>query len=310
MTDQASPFSQDAISTNQGGRLTDEQSRLWHQIARYRRQSLRGVAYVFAAMGAFLLLANGSPVNAAKRTRGGLMSLAVASILVVAGYLEPVNADVREGRVESVEGAIGKRVVQVHAPPGSARFYFDVAGRRLQAMPRAYAAAPEAGFVRVYFLPRSRRVVNLEQLPDPQIATGPGAAKQIFANYANALLKHDRTALDEASAHVAALEHAVEGPPPSSNERGGRTAPHRLDADELHGTWTNPLLTITLMKNGVATMTTALDGVRREGRWSIDANGRLLTNATGTLEPIEASLQGNQLTIVIEGKRVAFTRVA
>ena len=187
MADQESPFSQDAVPVNQSGRLTDQQAQLWARIAKRRRQSVRGVAVPFAAIGAILLFANGPAAKAAARANGAVAFLGIAAILVVAANLEPVNADVREGRVESVEGAIAKRVMMLRGP-GSRFYALDVGGRRLRASSRAALdAAPDAGYVRVYFFPRSRRVVNLEQLPDPPIPTGSGAAQEIFLNFAHAL---------------------------------------------------------------------------------------------------------------------------
>ena len=98
MLDQESPFSQSALPTNQSGRLTDEQSQRWARIAKGRRQSVRGVAYVFAAMSALLLFFPGPAAKAAARTNGGIAFLAVTAILLVGANLEPVNADVRERR--------------------------------------------------------------------------------------------------------------------------------------------------------------------------------------------------------------------
>jgi hypothetical protein len=309
MADQESPFSQDAVPVNQSGRLTDQQAQLWARIAKRRRQSVRGVAVPFAAIGAILLFANGPAAKAAARANGAVAFLGIAAILVVAANLEPVNADVREGRVESVEGAIAKRVMMLRGP-GSRFYALDVGGRRLRASSRAALdAAPDAGYVRVYFFPRSRRVVNLEQLPDPPIRTGSGAAQEIFLNFAHALRSLDRTAIAEASAHVAALKHVVEGPPPhAAGAASDRAHSSRLQADDLYGTWTNPVMTISFMKNGIATITPAFGSARRDGHWSVDGNGRLLTDASGTLEPIEASIDGDRLTIVFEGQRVAFTR--
>jgi hypothetical protein len=310
MPDQQSPFSQSALPTNERGRLTDEQSRLWAGIAKRRRQSVRGVAYVFAAISALLLFANGPAAKGAGRAVGVVSFLAVAAILVVGSGLEPVNADAREGRVESVEGAIAKHTRQVKSP-GRPLYLLDVGGRRLQAITRAaYDAAPDAGIVRAYFLPRSRRVVNLEQLADPPVPAGPGAAQEVFQHYAHALLSGDRTARAEASAQVAALKHVIEGSTPGAST-GGKDLPRSsgLRAEDLYGTWTNPVMTVTFLKNGVATLTTTFGGTSREGHWSIDASGRLLADASGSLEPLDASLNGNKLTIVIEGQRLAFTRV-
>jgi hypothetical protein len=311
MAEEKSPFSQTALPINQSGRLSDEQAQRWGRIAKGRRQSVRGVAYVFAAMSALLLFFPGPAAKAAARTNGGIAFLAVTAILLVGANLEPVNADVREGRVESVEGAIAKRSTQSRGAPGHTwSYYLDVGGRRLRASSRAsFDAAPDAGYVRVYFFPRSGRVVNLEQLADPPIPTGPGAAQEIFQDFAGAVLSRDRTAIAEASAHVAALKHVFEGPPPHPSSDGSDRAPSsRLRADDLCGTWANPMVTVTFRENGIATMTPAFGAERRDGHWSVDANGRLLTDASGTLEPVEAYLEGRRLTIVIDGQRVAFTR--
>ena len=67
---------------------------------------------------------------------------------------------------------------------------------------------------------------------------------------------------------------------------------------------------VTFMKNGIVSMTMAFGGTRRDGHWSVDANGRLVTDASGSLEPLDATLNGDQLTIVIEGQRMTFTRTS
>lgn len=309
MPDQHSPFSQSALPANQSGRLSDEQAQRWGRIAKGRRQSVRGAALPFAAIGALLLFANFPSAKAAARTNGGIAFFGIAAILVIAANLEPVTADVREGRVESVEGAISKSYRSTYKAPGSRLYLLHVGGRRLQALSRlSYDAAPDAGYVRVYFLPRSKRVVNLEQLADPPIPTGSGAAQEIVQNFAQAVLTRDRTTIAEAGARVMALKHAIEGPPPRMSADGSDRSSSRLRADDLYGTWTNPMLTVTFMKNGIATVIMGVGGTRRDGHWSVDANGRLLTDASGSLEPLDATLSGNQLTIVIEGQRVAFTR--
>lgn len=307
MADQNSPFSQEALPVNQSGRLSDEQAQRWGRIAKRRRRSAQGLALPFAAIGALVLIANGPPAKAVERHNTGLAFLAIAAALLVVPPLEPVNADVREGRLESVEGAIAKRTTGLKGTgPGNRYYSIVVGGRRLRALSRAsFDAAPDAGYVRVYFFPRSCRVVNLEQLPDPPIPTGSGAAQEILQNFGRALISVDRTAIAEASAQMAALKHVVEGPPTSASDRAHASGLH---ADDLYGTWTNPILTISFMKNGIATMTPALGGARREGHWSVDRNGRLSTDMSGTMEPIEASRDGDRLTIVFEGQRVTFTR--
>jgi hypothetical protein len=50
--------------------------------------------------------------------------------------------------------------------------------------PATYDAAPDAGVVRLYYLPRSRRVVNLERLPNaplPDVVTPQTMAASVRA---------------------------------------------------------------------------------------------------------------------------------
>ncbi len=311
MPDHDGPFSQSALATNQSGRLTDEQARRWAAIAKGRRQSVRGAALPFAAIGALLLFANFPSANVAARKNGGLVFFGIAAVLVVAANLEPVNADVREGRVESVEGAISKSSRSAYRAPGSRLYLLHVGGRRLEALSRlSYDAAPDAGFVRVYYFPRSRRVVNLEQLPDPSLPTGSDAAQHVIQDFERALLSRDRATIAEATARVAAMKHVIEGPAPRASAAGTDRSSSRMRAEDLYGTWTNPVLTVTFMKNGIATVTMGIGGTRHEGHWSVDTNGRLLTDTSGTLEPLDATLTGKQLTIVIQGQRMAFTRTS
>jgi hypothetical protein len=126
MADQNSPFSQEALPLNQSGRLSDEQAQRWGRIAKGRRRGAQGLAPPFAAIGALLLIANGPTAKAVARTNTGLAFLAIAAVLLVGPPLEPVNADVREGRLESVEGAIAKRTTGLKGSGAGSRYY----GRR------------------------------------------------------------------------------------------------------------------------------------------------------------------------------------
>jgi len=66
---------------------------------------------------------------------------------------------------------------------------------------------------------------------------------------------------------------------------------------------------VTFADNGTATVTTIL-GATRTGHWSVDGQGRLLTDVTGAMEPTDATLEGGRLTIQIEGRRLTFVRAA
>ena len=64
-----------------------------------------------------------------------------------------------------------------------------------------------------------------------------------------------------------------------------------------------------LADDGRATVTT-MAGSSEAGHWSVDGHRRLLTDVTGTMEPIDAVLDGGRLTIQLEGRRLTFTRPA
>jgi hypothetical protein len=292
------PFSQDALPANRSGRLSDEQLRRWQEIARERRMGIRRAAYLPGAIGTVLLIADGPPSKAVARRLVGAASLALIPVIIVLANHDALSADVREGRVESIEGAITKRVVRGRT---LSRFYMEIGRRRLQVSRSGYDAAPDAGIVRAYYLPRSLRVVNLERLPDPALPMGPDAAQQIIAGLIGALRSRDPVAMAEARARAAALLDAIRGDVPSG-------AVTRLTADELYGSWANPLMTVTFGRDGVATLAT-LGGPLRTGRWAIDANGRLVTDASGQMEPIDAWLDRDHLTIAIDNDRIALTRV-
>ncbi|HEY3884642.1 MAG TPA: hypothetical protein VGL62_05505 [Vicinamibacterales bacterium] len=294
----AGSFPQDALPANRNGRLSDAQLRQWHEVARERRKNNRSFAYVAGAIGAVLLIADGSPSKAVARRIVGAASLALVPVILMIANHDALSADLRDGRVESIDGAIAKRVVQGRA---WSSYYFDIDRRRLEVSRSGYDAAPDAGIVRVYFLPRSRRVVNLERLPDPPLPAGPDAARQIVANVIAALHSHDPVALAEARARAAAFADAIKGPAIGSG------ATTHLQAAELYGSWTNPLMTVTFARDGAATLVTA--AAQRTGHWTVDAQGRLLTDATGTLQPLAAWLDGDRLWISVEGRAVLFTRV-
>jgi hypothetical protein len=305
MAGDAGPFSPEDLPTNQTGRLTDNQARTWQLIARDRRKAARSGAYLAGAIGVVLLIANGPASKAATREGLGIGCFGIALVILLASGRNALTADLREGRLDVVEGAIGKHFVQGRGAGGST-YYLDIAERHLRTSRRSYEAAPDAGVVRAYYLPRSRRLVNLEHLPDRPLPTGSDAPQQIVKTVINAIRRHDPVALAEARASAAAFAHAIEGSaPPAANAAEANDS--RPLAEVLCGTWTNPLITVTFAPDGAASVT-AMGGMRRVGRWSIDAGGRLLTDATGEMAPTDATVAGDHLTITVGERRMTFTR--
>jgi hypothetical protein len=110
-----------------------------------------------------------------------------------------------------------------------------------------------------------------------------------------------------ARAELAAIGNAVRGdsvpPPPGSRD------PRPL-AEAIVGTWRNPMMTVTFSADGTASMKSALPGVDREARWSVDASGKLVADIAGTTEPAEAWIASDRLTVVLGGQSLAFVRVS
>jgi len=307
MPDRIEAFPAEALAENRSGRLTENQATRFQRMVSGRRKSTRGLAMPVGAIRALLLILNGPAATAVKRQLAGWGFVTAAAMILAAPAFDPLAADVRGGRVETVQGAVGKRRVQSTGRTGSTRYYLNVAGRQLQTYSSAYDAAPDAGYVRAYYLPRTRRLVNLERLPNPPPPSGPGEARDMFGQMARAFVTRDPVAFAKSRANAAGLidaarESAVEpSDAPSGHRAGG------LVRQALVGQWTHPLVTVTLAEDGTATVTTMM-GATQSGHWSVDGHGRLLTDATGTMEPTDAALDDGRLTIQLEGRRLTFTR--
>ena len=307
MPDHAEPFPVQALAENRSGHLTGDQAVRFQRMVSGRRQGARGLAVPVGAIGALLLILSGPAATAVRRNLAGWGFVAAAAMILIAPVFDPLAADVRDGRVEMVQGAVGKRRTQGKGPGGGiTRYYLNISGRQLQTYLSAFEAAPDAGYVRAYYLPRTRKLVNLERLPNPPLPSSPEEARDMFGRIAHALATHDPDAL--ARANAGGLMDAAKSIVESSDAPGGRVA-GGLVREALVGTWTHPLVTVTLAENGTATLRT-MAGSTQAGHWAVDSRGRLLTDVTGTMEPTDAALDDGRLTIQLEGRRVTFSRAA
>jgi hypothetical protein len=303
------PLPAEALAENRRGRLADDQALKFRRMVKGRRAGTRGLAVPVGAIGVLLLLLSGPAATAVTRHFAGWGFLAAALVILAAPTFDPLAADVRDRRVETIQGAIGKRRAQSMSQTGFTRYYLNIDGRELQTSLSVYDAAPDAGYVRAYYLPRTRRLVNLERLPNPPVPSSSDAARTMFGRMARAFRDRDPVAVAEARASAAGLMDAIQESIIEPSESPGGTFAGGLARDALVGRWTHPLLTATLAENGTLTVTTLM-GARQVGHWSVDGQGRLLIDATGTMEPAAATLDGDHLTIQIEGRRLTFTRAA
>ena len=279
----AGSFPADALEANRAGRLTDDQRKSWTGTDRQWGGNVALIALVLAGAGVALLLGLGhTPLPTPLRLLAGVGCLAGAGVLVYVSLLGggQLTRDLRDGRVEAIEGAISKEhdVLPTYAGANPERCYIDVAGTRLACGRIAYDAAPDAGVVRVSYLPRSRRLINLERLADRPLPAGALDSPDVMmAQAAQALGAHDRAQRAEAMATVAAIKDAMTGPamPPPVGQQDARPL-----AEAIVGSWHGPVMNLMFAPDGTASASLAT-GMRLAGRWSVGGDGKLRLDGMG-----------------------------
>lgn len=303
----------EALEANQAGRLTDDQRRAARGMSRGLRSGEVQLAGALAVIGLLVWFAPGPASDAVAKPLVGIAAIIIAAAILVRGLAgaDPITNDLRSGKVVSVEGAISKRVVETSSRgSSSASYYLDVEHQRIHASRSAYDAAPEAGWVRVYYLPRSHHLVNFEHLPDHAVAPGAmGSPAEILKSMRAAVLSHDEATRAEARAQMAAAGNAMrpveaDPTPPSGAMRDPETLRR-----SLVGEWTSGMLDVVFAADGSVTLKLPA-GVERSGQWSVDGSGHLVSDVTGTSEPGDVWMTGDVLTISVQGQALSFTRKA
>ncbi len=302
------------IEANRAGRLSDNQRRYLKADARSFSRGMLSGALVAAVIGALVATSNGPTPNAWTRPVATAAFLLGALVcLFLAFRPNPEAGDASAGRVETVEGAIGKRSFSTSSRGSSSTsYYFELGEKRYSVGSAEYHAAPDMGWVRLYITPRSHKVVNFERLPDravPDLAGVTPAA--LLGHLGTALFSRDQQTRNETRAEMGALGNALKAQmgvtaapatPPAASERD----PRPLDQAIL-GTWQMGPMSVTFMPDGTM-VATFLGGRQRQGRWSIGPDGKLRADATGSPEPVDAWIANNTLTISQGGEAAAFHR--
>ena len=203
--------------------------------------------------------------------------------------VDPIAWDVRIGRVASVDGAIRKNMLptlmDAAASPRWELRLTKLDGGRANYWTSAplYEYALDFSMVRLFYLPTSRWVINLEQLPDP-----PAGAEGKAADIA------------QAGAHARDIESYIADPAAAASQPAAT-------ADAIVGRWTSPFGTLDFGAGG--TLDAKLgDGSAYQGRWSLDADGRLHADMMGSPMVAEATIAGDELTLVMDGQALALRR--
>jgi hypothetical protein len=307
-------YSTPDIETNRAGRLTDKQRRYLKAAARSFNRSMLTGAVLAAVIGALLAKSNGPAPNAwARPAATAAFFLGALVCLFLALRPNPEAADASGGRVETVDGVIGKR--SISGSRGSSSSYFlEVGEKRYEVGSAEYAAAPEAGWIRLYLTPRTHKVVNFERLPDqvvPDVAGATPAA--LLGQLGKAFLSRDQETRNETRAEMEAMARSVQAqmsfsdkpamPPPAGQQDS------RPLAQAILGTWQMGPTSVTFMPDGTM-VATIMGGMKRQGRWSVGADGKLHADAAGPglSGAADAWIAGDTLTVSQDGGSMAFHR--
>ena len=307
-------FAPDDLDANRAGRLTDSQRKWFRGSARGFRVAELQFAGLATVIGLLVWFAPGPARYATTKPLVGIGCLILAGFLLARSFIgaDSLTRDLRAGRVDSAEGAISKWTISQRSGP--AIHMIGVAGHKIRAARDAYDAAPDAGIVKVYFLPASHRFVNMERLPDRPLPPGalkdPGVAVKDAKDALRGILSRDSIQAAEARAELAAMGNALmgqvegspTGPPPADRDA-------RPLAEAIVGTWHNPMITLAFSADGSVNITN-VGGLSRSGHWSTDASGKLVSDGLGDREAMDAWVAGDELTISMGGMAMKFEKAA
>ncbi len=175
------PFPVEALDANRRGALTATQREGFARVLRLRNRRATIIAAVlFAVAVAVEFMAPALAPVWRIAVVGVALGIALSLVLrIVSGGDKALSRDLRHGRVESVTGPISKEQVSAMDVDGTHICFLKVGDLRVIVSAAANEEAPNSGPVRLYYLPESRKVVNLERLSDA--AMPPGGAHRPLA---------------------------------------------------------------------------------------------------------------------------------
>ncbi len=317
MSDQPTPALDEAsLADNRAGRIADAQRRRLSTIARSGRKNELAGTLVLGMVAAVMFIGKGPANEATQRLLLGVACVIGAIVFLIRGLTgaDALSRDLGDTHVDRVAGAVEREEVRVSGGRGNAAptFYLAVGGRRYHAFRDAYDASPEAGYVALYVLRHSGRVVNLERLPDPALPAGAlDQPADLIHTLAPSLRSHDQVVRAEARAEFEQLAGAEKARIEASMVRGAvapppdQRDPHPLAAS-LPGTWSGAGAKAVFRADGTAVMTWF--GNEVPARWSVDPHGQLHLGLNGRDQPVEAWIAGDTLTVTMDGTGFSFQR--
>jgi hypothetical protein len=309
-----SAFRPEALDANRAGRLTDAQATDLRARASSTRKELIVLGTGFAVIGVVLLTAAGPAAGTAVRLVGGIGGLIVGAALAYVGSPlgSALTRELRDPRVETVEGAVLRDRRVTNTSGSTLHTYTVTVAHRTYKVDRAlFDATPEGGHVRLYVLPRSHTIVNLERLADQPLPPGMIGSPEALEDIGHEMRSGDTDRQAEGLAQLAALYHelrpethkGVHAPPAEARD------PRPL-AESILGAWETGHRTFAFAAGGDLTVT-APSGRTAGGAWSVDGSGQLRFRIGDNPESLmQAWVADGTLSIVDRGETLVLHRVA
>ncbi len=249
------PLASEALDSNRRGELSAAQRDEFALLLQQRNRSAVGIA------GALLVAALLVGVFAAPSVSAvwGIaivvvtVGIAVSLILrVLTGGDKALGRDLRHGRVQAVTGPITKEQESAMDVDSTSVYVLKVGDQRFTVAAVTFEAAPRSGQVRLYYLPASRKVVNLEAFTDGLPTGHPRPlAEAIIGSWRNHFAKATFTSNGRVTASVmgrhSAGQWSVDTEGRLHAEIAGRTeiAQASVSGDELRITLTGRVVTLS-----------------------------------------------------------------
>jgi hypothetical protein len=198
------PLRSDALDSNRRGQLSPTQHDGFARPLQQRNRNALSIAGALLVVA--ILVGVFAPLSLAPiwciAIEVVVLGIAVSLILrVLTGADKALDRDLRQGRVQALTGPIAREQELATDPDGTRVYFLKVGDQRFPVTAMTFEGAPRSGQVRLYYLPVSRKVVNLEALTDGILTGAPRPlADAIIGSWRN----HFATATFTLDGHVTA----------------------------------------------------------------------------------------------------------
>jgi hypothetical protein len=249
------PLSSEALDSNRRGELTATQRDGFARLLQQRNRSalaIAGVLFAVAVLGGVFAAPSLSPIWRIAIV-GVPLGIAASLILrVLTGGDKALGRDLRHGRVQAVTGTITKEQESAMDVDSTSIYILKVGDQRFTVAAMTFETAPRSGQVCLYYLPASRKVVNLEAFTDGTLTGAPPPlVEAIIGSWRNHFAKATFTSDGRVTASVmgrhSAGQWSVDTAGRLHAEIAGRTeiAQANVSGDELRITLTGRLVTLS-----------------------------------------------------------------